>query len=226
MVLASLLSGCGGGDRTAPDPGELAIAKAEQESGDTQVGVAGTTLAHELRVVVTRGGVPAAGVFVVWQTIEGSLAPASPVTDADGISRARWALQPLFAQQIARASLDSAGPASVTFTAIATPDPHAWNTVLVGAGGNRFEPADLTIAAGETVNWLWAEGSSGHNVLPDDGGTPPPSGPPVDYPRYHSFTFETPGVYRYHCVTHGAVGGVGMSGTITVLQTCGDSCSR
>jgi plastocyanin len=48
----------------------------------------------------------------------------------------------------------------------------------------------------------------------------------VDYPRHHSFTFETPGVYRYHCVTHGAVGGVGMSGTITVLPACGRSCGK
>jgi len=76
------------------------------------------------------------------------------------------------------------------------------------------------------VNWLWVEGSRGQYILPDDGGTPPPSGPPADYPRYHSYTFEAPGVYRYHCVSHGAAGGVGMSGTITVLAACDGSCGR
>src|SRR6185369_11149792 len=118
-----LLPGCGGGDRAAPDPLELAIAKPETLSGDQQVGVAGAELELALRVVVTRDSLPAAGVPVVWRTFEGSLTPASPVSDANGISTARWRLQRLFAQQVAGASLDFTGAPGVTFTAIATPDP-------------------------------------------------------------------------------------------------------
>jgi plastocyanin len=31
-----------------------------------------------------------------------------------------------------------------------------------------------------------------------------------------SYTFSKPGVYPYYCVWHGAVGGQGMAGTVTV----------
>jgi plastocyanin len=222
----ALLPGCGGGERAAPDPLELAIAKPDSLSGDQQVGVAGAELELALRVVVTRDSLPAGGVPVVWRTSEGSLTPASPVTDASGVSTARWRLQQLFAQQVAGASLAFTGAPGVTFTAIATPDPRAWNTVLVGADGNRFDPAELTIEVGETVNWFWPPGSAGHNVVPDDGDSPPQSGPPVGYPKYHSYRFTAPGVYRYHCITHGAAGGGGMSGTITVVESCGTSCKE
>jgi plastocyanin len=212
-----LLQACGADDRAAPSLADLAIAKPDTGSGDGQVGVAGTRLGRDLRVVVTRGGRPVQSVPVFWSTIEGSLAPESAATDVNGISSARWTLQHQFAQQVASARVDQGGPPAVLFTAIATPDPAAPNTVLVGVGGSRFEPAELTIAVGDSANWLWPAGSSGHNVVPDDGDSPPQSGPLVGYPKYHSFRFEIPGVYHYHCMAHGGVGGVGMSGTITVL---------
>lgn len=212
-----LLQSCGAGDGAAPGSTDLTLAKAETDSGDEQVGVAGAPLGHDLRVIVTRRGVPVAHVPVTWSTTEGSLTPASGVTDAQGISAARWTLQHLFAQQVASARLDPDDTPAVIFTAIATPDPAAPNTVLVGDGANRFEPAEITIVVGDTVNWLWPAGSAGHNVVPDDGDTPPQSGPLVDYPKFHSFRFESPGVYRFHCMAHGGIGGAGMSGTITVL---------
>ena len=53
--------------------------------------------------------------------------------------------------------------------------------------------------------------------MPDDGDSPPQSGPLVDYPRFHGFRFQQEGVYHYHCMAHGGAGGVGMSGTITVV---------
>jgi plastocyanin len=212
----ALLPACGG-DGAGPSSADLMIAKSETDSGDEQVGVAGAPLGHDLRVIVTRGGVPVAHVPVAWSTTEGSLTPASGITDARGISTARWTLQHLFAQQVALARLHPDGAPTVVFTAIATPDPAAPNTVLVGNGADRFEPAELTIAVGDTVNWLWPAGSAGHNVVPDDGDTPPQSGPLVGYPRFHSFRFEHPGVYHYHCMAHGGTGGAGMSGTVTVL---------
>jgi plastocyanin len=214
--------GCGGGERAAPSPPDLEIAKPETGSGDAQVAAAGTTLAQDLRVIVTADSLPAAGVQVFWSTPEGSVTPAVDTTDEDGLSTARWTLKRLFAQQVAGASLASRGGAQVVFTAIATPNPAASNTVLVrGDGTNRFDPADITIAVGDTVNWVWPEGSAGHNVVPDDGDTPPQSGPLQGFPKFHSFRFSTPGVFHYHCMAHGAAGGVGMSGTVTVVASPG-----
>ncbi|HKT60964.1 MAG TPA: plastocyanin/azurin family copper-binding protein [Gemmatimonadales bacterium] len=204
----------------------MAIAKADPQSGDQQIGIAGSELGQALRVVVTRDEAPAAGVPVYWRTSEGVLTAAGEVTDANGISSARWRLQLLFTQQVATASLDSVGPPGVLFTAIATPNPGSPNTILVGLDGNRFEPADLTITAGETVNWYWPPGSANHNVVPDDNDSPPKSGAPAGYPSSHSYQFTVPGVYHYYCQVHGGPGGVGMSGTITVAGSCGTSCKE
>jgi plastocyanin len=108
----------------------------------------------------------------------------------------------------------------IMYTALAYPDPDAPNTVQVlNHGGNRFEPANMTISVGDTINWYWPVGSAGHNVVPDDGNAPATSGAPAGYPKYLSFTFVIPGVYHYHCAVHGGAGGVGMSGTVTVLAS-------
>ncbi|MBA3260541.1 MAG: hypothetical protein H0T68_13880 [Gemmatimonadales bacterium] len=212
-----LLAGCGAEDREAPNPADFVLQKAPNDSGDEQVGVAGRALERSLRVQVTRDGEPAEGVAVFWSTGEGSLTPASALTGADGIGASTWILKDLFAEQAAFASLQPGGPSAVVFLAIAGPDPEAENTVQVlNAGGNRFEPASITISAGDTVNWFWPPGSAGHNVVPDDGDLPPHSGPPADHPKFLSFRFITPGVYRYHCAVHGGAGGVGMAGSVTV----------
>jgi len=213
-----LLSGCGSEDRQAPTPADYVIAKAPANSGDEQVGIVGQQLDQELRVFVTRNEQPAEGVTVYWSTPEGSVSPATRVTDADGISSTRWTLKELFAQQVAFASLEPEGPSLIVFTAIAAPDPDAGNTVQVlNAGGNRFEPAAITVSVGDTVNWFWPVGSVGHNIVPDDGDLPPTSGAPADHPKFLSFRFMLPGVYHYHCSVHGGTGGVGMAGTVTVL---------
>jgi plastocyanin len=217
-ILAGLL-GCDGGDQAPLDPSRLAIAKPETSSGDAQVGVAGTTLPEELRIIVTADRAPAPGVPVLWATGEGSVSPTVDTTDENGVSTTHWTLKRLFAEQVAGVSLVSGG-AQVLFTAIATPDPAASNTVLVGGDrANRFDPAEITIVVGDTVNWLWPEAGEGHNVVPDDGDSPPQSGPLRAYPTFHSFRFEVPGVYHYHCAAHGAAGGIGMSGTVTVLDS-------
>jgi plastocyanin len=72
--------------------------------------------------------------------------------------------------------------------------------------------AHATIQVGDTVMWDWM--SPGHSVTADDGSFD--SGvhsPPFTY----SLTFDQPGVYPYYCVRHGAPGGLGMAGTITVV---------
>jgi plastocyanin len=223
LATLAVVLGCGADDKAPLDPSRLAIAKPDSSSGDAQVAVAGTTLPEELRVVVTADGAPAPGVPVLWATGEGSVSPTADTTDENGESTSRWTIKRLYAQQAAGVSLAEGGGSQVVFTAIGTPDPAAINTVLVrGDGANRFDPAEITISVGDTVNWLWPEGSEGHNVVPDDvGGSPPQSGPLRGYPNFHSFRFEVPGVYHYHCAAHGAAGGVGMSGTVTVLDSPG-----
>jgi plastocyanin len=215
VVTAALVAGCGAEDRQAPDPSTLELSKPEDISGDVQVGIAGKPLPDSLRVLVTRDGEPVEGVTVTWFTTEGAVTPGEVRTGPDGLAATTWTTKALYAEQFAAATIDG-GP-TIGFTAIATPDPEAPNTILVRSEeGGRFEPAELAVLTGETVDWLWTPGSFGHNIVPDDAESPPHSGAPADWPKWHVFTFTRPGVYRYHCSVHGAPNGVGMSGTITV----------
>lgn len=223
---AAFLLSCGSEDRQAPTLADFVIEK-PADSGDRQVGVAGRPLGGDLRARVTRDGKPVEGYVVYWTTMQGTMDPPSAPTDADGISASRWTTLLEYVQQEAFASLEpvrgtrvpgSVLPGMIMYTALAYPDPDAPTTIRVlNDGGNRFEPADLTVSVGDTVNWYWPEGSVNHNVVPDDGNAPPTSGAPADYPKFLSFTFASPGTYHYHCAVHGEPGGVGMSGTVTVL---------
>jgi len=223
-VTLGLLGACDPEDRQAPTTADFVIEKAPEGSGDKQVGVAGEPLPEDLRARVTRDGKPAAGVTVYWTTMQGTMNPPEAVTDADGISASRWTTQNTYLEEEAYASLDpvtgprvpgSVLPGMIMYTALAYPDPDAPNTVLVS--DNRFEPASIVVPVGGIVNWFWPAGSAGHNIVPDDGNAPATSGAPAGYPKYLSFTFANPGVYHYHCEVHGAPGGVGMSGSVTVL---------
>ncbi len=219
-----LFAACAAGDRQAPDTADFMIQKAPTNSGDRQVGVAGQPLEQDFRALVTRNGEPVEGVTVYWTTMQGSMNPTSALTDADGVSASRWTTLYAYLEQEAFASLDpvrgyrvpgSVLPGMIMYTALAYPDPDAHNTVQVL--NNRFEPANMTISVGDTINWYWPVGSVGHNVVPDDGNAPATSGAPAGYPKYLSFTFVIPGVYHYHCAVHGGAGGAGMSGSVTVV---------
>jgi len=78
-----------------------------------------------------------------------------------------------------------------------------------------FDPPLLTIPVGDTVRWQWGDTQS-HSTTSDTGAwdsgvhTAPP---PFSFP----WTFTAPGTFPYHCAIHGATGGIGMSGTITVI---------
>jgi len=84
------------------------------------------------------------------------------VSDADGISASRWTTKVLYTEQEAYASLQpvtgarvpgSILPGMIQFTAIGTPEPDAANTVhLLSDGGNRFQPASITVFLGDMVN--------------------------------------------------------------------------
>jgi plastocyanin len=94
--------------------------------------------------------------------------------------------------------------------------------VMVGAGGLKFDPKDVQIAVGDTVQWLWANG--GHNVVsgmngqadnkfcsPNDMncGAAPVSIAGTKY----SHKFTQAGAFPYYCKPHL---GAGMVGSVTV----------
>jgi plastocyanin len=221
------LVGCGGSDGGSGPPPEdpLEVQAAPAPNGNAQTGPPGEALPEDLRVVITRASEPQGGVEVAWATAQGgSLDPAASTTGADGIATTTWTLGPAEGAQSATATVADAEGSPVTFTATAQedeppppPPPPADATIQVlgPAGGNRFSPADVTIQAGQTVEWVWPSGAVGHNVSPDDT-EPTVSGPVSNGPKTYSFTFNTAGTYNYYCVAHGGPGGAGMSGTVTV----------
>ena len=224
-ALIAVVAGCGGDDGSGPPEDPLVIQRAPTSSGDGQTGTVGEALASGLRVVITRASEPQTGVVVDWATADGGLlAPATTATDADGVATSAWTLGPDAGPQTATATADGADGSPVSFTATAEddappppppPPPAATIQVLGPPGVNRFEPTEVTIQAGETVEWVWPAGSLDHNVVPD-GTQPTSSGTLADGPKEYSFTFTTAGTYNYRCANHGGIGGVGMSGTVIV----------
>ncbi len=103
----------------------------------------------------------------------------------------------------------------------------AQTTHLVNLDGIAFIPADLTIAVGDTVRWVWVSGF--HDVNSGETGAPAGdgrfgSGDPVFPPMTFDFVFDQAfldanpvagNVYPYYCSVHF---GFGMTGTITVIR--------
>ena len=86
----------------------------------------------------------------------------------------------------------------------------------VGMRNIQFDPADVTIAAGETVTWTNNEGVP-HDVEKTSGPGPKfSSGPEGGMMEGDTFaqTFDRPGTYEYVCRVHAP----GMAGTIEVTE--------
>ncbi|GAB7013488.1 hypothetical protein JCM18549_17590 [Halolamina salina] len=93
-------------------------------------------------------------------------------------------------------------------------------TVTVGPGGSLvFEPEELTIETGTTVQWVWD--SNMHNVVPTsqpEGANwegEGEQGTTFDAGHEYSHTFDTTGSYEYVCTPHESAG---MIGTIEVVE--------
>lgn len=103
--------------------------------------------------------------------------------------------------------------------AAGAPAAHAAVTHDVTVGpGNSFNPANVTIQAGDSVRWTSAGGT--HNVEADDGSFT--SGAPSSGWVF-THTFASAGSFRYFCSLHGGPGGAGMSGMVTVQAAGGGS---
>lgn len=86
-------------------------------------------------------------------------------------------------------------------------------TVTASTSPDEFTPAAVTVSQGESVTWNNVGGF--HNVRFDDNSFTQPVGTDPA-PWTVSRTFTLVGTSRYYCEAHGAPGGQGMSGTVTV----------
>jgi plastocyanin len=81
-----------------------------------------------------------------------------------------------------------------------------------GHNGTR-NPAQDTVAAGQTVTWTWTStGSTPHSVRSQGSPGFTSSTTLTGSGMTYSQTFNTPGTYRYDCAIHGSA----MSGTLVV----------
>ena len=99
-----------------------------------------------------------------------------------------------------------------------TPTPKPQPAVGVSVGDNVFDPAEVTIKAGQDVTWRW-DGQNQHGI--QFYGSPTPAVAPTGNGHIYVRVFQTPGVYLYYCPVHGAetgLGVTGMSGKVTVTE--------
>jgi plastocyanin/peptidoglycan hydrolase-like protein with peptidoglycan-binding domain len=85
--------------------------------------------------------------------------------------------------------------------------------ITVTMTDNQFTPQNVTVYAGDTVTFV-NHGSMPHTATADNGSFDTGSIAPASG---SSAVFNTLGTFAYHCQFHGGAGGIGMSGTITVL---------
>lgn len=89
-------------------------------------------------------------------------------------------------------------------------------TILVGQGGSNYAPATVSCTVGDTVLFQWVAGN--HPTQSDDGTTIPLQNLDGLSPAttVYKVKMTAAGTVPYFCTAHGAAGGVGMSGVITV----------
>lgn len=136
-----------------------------------------------------------------------------------------------------RRILTTATLLATAFALLATPAAQAQGAnpeVEVASGPLRFEPAELTVTVGDTVDFAWTSGF--HNVRSDDCGDNTDddtscyrnqAGEPFwsesqGSGSSFSFTFDEPGTFAYFCDIHSSPDGSTQNGTITVQAQDGE----
>ena len=84
----------------------------------------------------------------------------------------------------------------------------AQTTYIVTVGDNFFQPDELTIQVGDTVEWRNAGGGNSHNVRANNGSFQSVTASSFVF----SVTFNSAGVNNYRCTVHPAT----MTGVVTV----------
>jgi len=115
------------------------------------------------------------------------------------------------------AACAGSSPDSTPATTVGGPDTTPDSTVTTAVSNEvldvsienfLFDPADLTVAVGETIRWTNNESGIPHDTTADDGLWESPLLQPGDD---FEFTFAEPGTYTYFCAIH-----PNMKATITV----------
>jgi plastocyanin len=186
--------------------------------GSGQTGSVGSALATPLQVrVVDQFSNSVSGVTVNWAVTSGggSVAPASSVTNAQGVASTTQTLPSTAGTATVTASSTGLTSVTLTNTAVATT-----GTATVQLMNSQFQPSTLTVAAGTAVTFEWNDGITQHTIFPVSPATIPTDPTPAAAPHTYTVTFSTPGTYRYYCSIHGGFdsGGnlTGMFGAIVV----------
>lgn len=93
-------------------------------------------------------------------------------------------------------------------------EPTSGAVAVTGTTDNTWDPAEVSISVGDTVDWSWTGAAGGHNVVGIED-TAMNSGDAVETGTY-SYTFAEAGTFTYYCTIHGTADGNGMVGTVTV----------
>ena len=202
-----ILSAC------STSPPDAPPALSVTQGGNNQWASPSSPLPGAIGVQLVLAGEPQAGVTISFSTTSGTITPATVSTEANGIAAATWTLPAGATPRAvtAIAHINRLEAPDVVFTAFVVPAANA----VVTVNNNLFSPVPRTIAAGQTVTWLWLSDAVGHNVTPL-GVEPATSGALRDGPSVYSWTFPTSGNYTFYCQAHGTPAGTGMAGVIVV----------
>ncbi|HLX89830.1 MAG TPA: plastocyanin/azurin family copper-binding protein [Acidimicrobiales bacterium] len=107
---------------------------------------------------------------------------------------------------VAAVSLPLAACSSSSSSSTTSSGSHPSPSATVQIKFVSFEPSKVTIHAGQTVEWQWADSPVAHNVTFSGFGTPTQA----DGTYFH--TFDTAGTYTYRCTVHAT-----MTGEVVVL---------
>ena len=96
-------------------------------------------------------------------------------------------------------------------TGAAAQAPDAAAPVKVTITNFKFDPQEVTVPVGGTVDWL--DDTGRHTVKADDGSFKSEA---LTAGAHFQHKFDKPGKFPYYCEYHGAAGGKDMAGTVIV----------
>ncbi len=114
-----------------------------------------------------------------------------------------------------QAPADEAAPSESAGEEAADEAPAAEDVTVLGLDTLKYEPAELTAAAGQTLNiTLDNEGVLEHNITWEEGDVLLVAAPPSESATA-SYTFDEAGTYNFYCSVLGHKE-AGMVGSVTV----------